>query len=177
MRREVWVEARVDPYGEEDVPKTRAGLRRIPLGEAVIVALSNWRQLTAYPAADDLVFPTNVGTYWDHRGMVKSKFDPLFVRLKARWKQERRNEEPEDFNRHALRHFAISCWIDAGLPPKTIQPFAGHSSFQVTMDRYGHLFRSDSHGQAMDAIADTIKSTMRPETPKQSHRKWSDFAP
>ena len=30
---------------------------------------------------------------------------------------------------------------------------AGHSSLQVTMDRYGHLFPSDDHKAAMDAIA------------------------
>lgn len=52
-----------------------------------------------------------------------------------------------------LRHFAISCSIDADLKPKTVQTFAGHSSLQVTMDRYGHLFKSDDQKQAMDAIA------------------------
>ncbi len=60
---------------------------------------------------------------------------------------------PARLNWHALRHFAISCWIDADLKPKTVQTFAGHSSLQVTMDIYGHLFRSDDHKKAMDAIA------------------------
>jgi integrase len=36
---------------------------------------------------------------------------------------------------------------------KTVQTFAGHSSLQVTMDRYGHLFKSDDHKKAMDTIA------------------------
>jgi integrase len=52
-----------------------------------------------------------------------------------------------------LRHVAVSCWIERGLSPKTVQTFAGHSSLQVTMDRYGHLFKSENHRQAMDAIA------------------------
>ena len=42
------------------------------------------------------------------------------------------------FNWHALRHYAVSRWIDAGLQPKTIQTFAGHATLAVTMDRYGH---------------------------------------
>jgi integrase len=176
-RREVLVETRVDAYRQEDVPKTRAGLRTIPLGEAVLEALRGWRKLAAYPQANDLVFPNYKGTYWNHDGMVKSKWRPLFKRLATAWLKERRNDVPEFFNWHALRHFAISCWIDAGLPPKTVQTFAGHSSLQVTMDRYGHLFRSDSHGRAMDAIADTIKSTSRPEPPAKAHRTWSDFTP
>jgi hypothetical protein len=37
-----------------------------------------------------------------------------------------------------------------------VQTFAGHSSLQVTMDIYGHLFRSDSHGHVMDAIANEM---------------------
>lgn len=50
----------------------------------------------------------------------------------------------------------MSCWIEADLSPKTVQTFAGHSSLQVTMDRYGHLFKSDDHKKAMDAIASDI---------------------
>ncbi|WP_256459647.1 hypothetical protein [Bradyrhizobium sp. 41S5] len=33
-----------------------------------------------------------------------------------------------------------------------MQTFEGHSSLQVTMDRYGHLFKSDDHKEAMDMI-------------------------
>jgi integrase len=40
-----------------------------------------------------------------------------------------------------------------GQSPKTVQTFAGHSSLQVRMDRYGHLFESNDHNKAMDAIA------------------------
>jgi integrase len=177
QRREVRIESRVDPFRTEDVPKTRAGLRTIPLGEAVIRALQGWRQKTRYAQSADLVFPNFRGEYWNHDAMVKSKWRPLFKRLAAHWKKQMRNEQPEFFNWHALRHFAISCWIDAGLPPKTVQTFAGHSSLQVTMDRYGHLFRSDSHAAAMDAIAATIESPTEPVAGKQSHRTWADFVP
>jgi integrase len=45
------------------------------------------------------------------------------------------------------------CHCEAGLSPKTVHTFAGHSSLQVTMDRYGHLFQSEDHKRAMEAIA------------------------
>lgn len=32
----------------------------------------------------------------------------------------------------------------------------GRSSVQVTMDRYGHLFKSDDHKEAMDMIASAM---------------------
>jgi integrase len=155
-RREVRIETRVDPYGVEDVPKTKAGLRTIPLGEGVAAALVAWRQVTRFPGKDDLVFPNRLGSYDNHTDMVKRRFLPLFTKLAAIWEQERRNEPLEVFTWHALRHFAISCWIEAGLPPKAVQTFAGHSSLQVTMDRYGHLFKSDEHGRTMDAISSSL---------------------
>jgi integrase len=165
-RREVKIETRVDPYGTEDVPKTLAGIRTIPLGENVLLALKQWKLRSRFREQGDLVFPNTLGSYLNHDDMVKRKFYPLFERLTAKWKEERCNEPLELFNWHALRHFAISCWIDAGLPPKTVQTFAGHSSLQVTMDRYGHLFRSDSHSRAMDAIASEIYAPSAPKAPQ-----------
>ncbi|OQW54881.1 MAG: hypothetical protein A4S14_14610 [Proteobacteria bacterium SG_bin9] len=176
-RREVSIETRVDALGDEDVPKTTAGIRHIPLGEGLLSALRHWRQLTRFSQDDDLVFPNFLGKYWNHDGMVKAKWKPLFKRLAERWKEQRRNDMPKYFNWHALRHFAISCWIDAGLPPKTVQTFAGHASLQITMDRYGHLFRSERHNAAMDAITDGIKAERPAEKFKNQNRKWSDFGP
>jgi len=127
--------------------------------------------------AHRLLFPNTLGSYLNHDDMVKRKFYPLFEKLAAKWKEERRNGPLEVFNWHALRHFAISCWIDAGLPPKTVQTFAGHSSLQVTMDRYGHLFRSDVHGRAMDAIASDIyaPTPTRPQPQFLMHRANSPY--
>jgi integrase len=41
---------------------------------------------------------------------------------------------------HDLRHTAVALAIEAGWHPRKIQEMLGHSSIQVTMDRYGHLF-------------------------------------
>jgi integrase len=41
---------------------------------------------------------------------------------------------------HDLRHTFVSLLIQKGVHPKYIQEQAGHSSIQVTMDTYGHLF-------------------------------------
>ena len=64
------------------------------------------------------------------------------------------------------RHFAISCWIEAGLAPKTVQTFAGQASLQITMDRCGHLFPHDDHRKAMDQIA---KGCVEPLANKHRH--------
>lgn len=41
---------------------------------------------------------------------------------------------------HQLRHSAVALLIKQGAHPKEIQAWCGHSSFQMTMDVYGHLF-------------------------------------
>jgi integrase len=139
---EVTVETRVDAYGDEDVTKTAAGIRSVPLGATVAQMLKAWRLKARYARDEDLVFANRLGGYVGHDNMVKRRFKPLF---------EKTGVAP--FNWHALRHFAISTWIESGLSPKTVQSFAGHSSLQVTMDRYGHLFPSEDHQQAMERIA------------------------
>lgn len=149
---EVIIEIRVDAYREEDVTKTAAGMRTIPLGKNVVQLLKEWRLRTRFSKKDDLVFPNKHGNFSNHDNFVKRKWYPLFEKIEEA-SLTGSARPTERFNWHALRHFAISTWIEADLSPKTVQTFAGHSSLQVTMDRYGHLFRSDETARAMDEIA------------------------
>ena len=151
---EVKIETRVDAYGEEDVTKTSAGMRTVPLSQPLMLMLKEWKLRTRRKKDDELVFPNRRGWYTGHDNMIKRQFLPLFDVLAERHRLDpSQPEAPARFNWHALRHFAVSCWIEAGLNPKTVQTFAGHSSLQVTMDRYGHMFKSDDHKKAMEAIA------------------------
>lgn len=152
---ELTIETRVDAYGVEDVTKTAAGMRTIPLAENVEHLLQAWRSRSGFSKTDDLIFPNRDGSFVNHDNFVKREWHPLFERIEAACQKEQEDTFPPlmRFNWHALRHFAISTWIEADLPPKTVQTFAGHSSLQVTMDRYGHLFKSDKHKRAMNHIA------------------------
>jgi integrase len=160
-KNEVTVETRVDAYREEDVTKTAAGMRTVPLGATVTKMLKEWKLRSKFKRPDDLIFPNRRGTYEGHDNMTKRQFHPV-CEVARLGKYETAGQDLEgnpiarfkpSINWHALRHFAISCWIEAGLAPKTVQTFAGHSSLQVTMDRYAHLFKSDDHKVAMDQIA------------------------
>ena len=54
---------------------------------------------------------------------------------------------------HDLRHTCAALSIAAGAHPKLISARLGHSSIQVTLDRYGHLFPSmeEALADALDA--------------------------
>jgi integrase len=145
---------RVDAYREEGPPKSVAGVRTVPLSSQLTTMLKKWRMKSSFKTLDDLVFPNEVGTYISHDNLVKRRFNPLFEPEAARTTDPACRPQPlRRFNWHALRHFAVSTWIEARFPPKTVQTFAGHASLQVTMDRYGHLFPSEDHKKAMDEIA------------------------
>jgi integrase len=47
---------------------------------------------------------------------------------------------PSDLRIHDLRHTCAALLIAQAAHPKAIQVHLGHSTIQVTMDRYGHLF-------------------------------------
>jgi integrase len=52
---------------------------------------------------------------------------------------------------HDLRHTAASLAISAGASVKGVQQMLGHSSAQITLDRYSHLYDDD-----LEALADSM---------------------
>jgi integrase len=77
----VTIETRVDAHGEEDVTKTAAGMREVPLGAEIVAVLKAWKLRSTFKEPDHLVFPNKHGRYEDHATMVKRKFLPLFDKL------------------------------------------------------------------------------------------------
>lgn len=67
---------------------------------------------------------------------------------------------------HELRHTCASLLIQRGANPKQVQAYLGHSSIQVTMDRYGHLFPSD-----MEALADRLDAAFADARADQARTK------
>lgn len=141
----VTVSRRVDAYGELDTTKSRAGRRTIPLSATVVNELRKWK-LSSGGRDDGLVFPAARGGYRNHSNFLRRDFADLLEAMQK--------EGVEDtFNWHALRHFAVSTWIESGMQLKEIQTLAGHATAQMTLDRYGHMFPKAAHHTVMNDIA------------------------
>jgi integrase len=138
----VSVSQRIDSYGNEGPTKSKAGVREVPLSDALVRNLKEHKLASQFKNPVDFVFANARGNHTCHDNLIKRHYKPV---LEA--------AEVTGINWHSLRHFAVSTWIEQGLQPKTVQTYAGHSSLSVTMDRYGHLFPSDEHKSAMDVIA------------------------
>ncbi|MFB2563477.1 tyrosine-type recombinase/integrase [Rhizobium sp. IMFF44] len=159
---ELSVSRRADAQGEEDVTKSEAGERVIPLSTSMVTELKAWQdQAKAHAEAkgksvesDTLIFPNARGNFIDHRNMLEREFKPLLALAAEKAKEAKVKFKP--FRWHSLRHFAISTWIEKGFQPKEVQTMAGHSTLAVTMDIYGDIFPKESRRSLMDSIADDL---------------------
>lgn len=147
-------------------PKTKAGRRKIPLVGHLVATLKEWKK--EYPKGNpdlDLVFPTGIGTVEEHNNVVTRWYQPFQISAgltKPSGKLDRDGkpiEEAKYTGLHALRHFYASWCINSpadgglGLSAKVVQERMGHSSIQVTLDTYSHLFEKAGTGDTMDAAA------------------------
>ena len=148
---ELHVRQRADRYNEIGHPKSKAGVRTIPLAPDVLAALKEWK-LACPKGEAGVVFPTSTGQIEHHKNMLRS-LEPIMVAAGVVDKAGERK-----YALHAFRHFFASWCInrkaDGGreLPPKLVQYLLGHSSIVVTLDLYGHLFpRGDDQTELAEA--------------------------
>lgn len=73
---------------------------------------------------------------------------------------------PEGVRIHDLRHTCVALLIARGAHPKAVQEHLGHSSIQVTMDRYGHLFPDEK-----ERLADALEAAYREAAAGQARDK------
>jgi integrase len=124
-------------------PKTRNSKRTIHLPDALVLALVRHREVQAEmrrqlgPAYQDLGL---VFTWEDGR-----PFRPHYITLGFS-RLARRLDLPVRF--HDLRHTQVTALIALGEHMKVISTRLGHSSIQITMDRYGHLLPGMDQGAA-----------------------------
>jgi len=133
-RRVIRVRQRANRGNEIGSPKTKSGIRDIPMTPMVVEALSRWRPHCPAGALG-LVFPNGKGNAETYGNIMRRIFYPL---------QEKAGVVGKDgkakYGFHALRHACASLMIEQGWPVKKIQTVLGHSSVVMTMDVYGHLF-------------------------------------
>ncbi len=111
-------------------------IRRVDISpqlNEVLQRLKEVRELEAMSKGQELlpwVFLSPEGCLWDERNLRRGYYRCLEA------------AEIRQVRFHDLRHSFASLLIEQGAHPKYIQEQMGHSSIQVTMDVYGHLFPS-----------------------------------
>jgi integrase len=131
---ELHVRQRADRFNAIGAPKSESSTRTVPLPKLVANTLKEWR--LACPKGElDLVFPNGLGKVESlaniiNRGLIPAQPSPA-----------------KYTGMHCLRHFYASWCINRieegglGMPPKNVQERLGHATINMTLDRYGHLFK------------------------------------
>jgi integrase len=126
--------------------KTDAGRRRVRLsGEAQRVLRE--QLLARAPNELGLAFPTPGGMVWRKDNFMARVFRPAVRRA---------NLAPLRF--HDLRHTYAALMIAAGAHPKLLQAQLGHTSINVTLNTYGHLF-PDAFTDVGEALDQLVRAT------------------
>lgn len=107
-RRVIKVSKRADEFGAMGAPKSRAGVRDIPMTPMVQETLSAWRS-EALESDLALVFPNGAGRVQNYSNIYNRIFKPMLVQNGIV------NDRGEaKFGIHALRHAAASLFIEQG---------------------------------------------------------------
>lgn len=161
-------------------PKSSAGRREIPLGEAAALAVRAWRMARGPVQVCDHIdgrlmkvrlpgrlFPNptpapgsnHLVGVWGYNDFHRHCWLPLMRRaglVQMLPDSKGKNRPVMAFGPHMLRHVAASLWIAQGLRPKRVQTLLGHATLQMTMDLYGHLWTDPDEDDALAAASEAL---------------------
>lgn len=115
-----------DRVEHEIAPKSDAGKRDVPIFAALRPHLERHLAKLLDQSPDALVFATKTGGPFDG-GDVSKRADKAW------------DGKAQRFGLHECRHGFASVCVEAGVNPKRIQVWMGHSSITTTFDLYGRL--------------------------------------
>jgi integrase len=126
--------------GRTDAPKSRHGVREIPISRDMARDLTAHRLATPFSADTDPIFANSAGSALDSDNFSARILKPAAVRAGVPWASF-----------HTLRHTCASNLMRAGVTPKQVQVWMGHHAAAFTMTTYAHLLPDDlPDGEILD---------------------------
>lgn len=165
-RGELTVRQRVDRWRAIGKPKSKAGVRTIPIPPMVTNALKALKLKQG--GKSDIVFANPDGATRSHANVVLKGLQPAMIRAGVVVTTGKKDSDGQPIVKakytglHAMRHFYASWLINRkedgglGLPVKMVQERMGHASIVMTMDTYGHLFPRTDDGTELAQAANVL---------------------
>ena len=155
-------------YAHEKIPKTKAGIRTVPLLPDIKVALLNYKPKDAKP--EHFVFPATdpnkfmvESTYkrhWNHycreMGFVT---DEPEQRVSKQGKKYIVHHYKNDLTAHVMRHGYATLLFEAGVDVYTAKKLLGHADIETTIGIYTHL-RAKKEAKSMKKLKNYAKKIM-----------------
>jgi len=111
-------------------PKTKHGIRQIPIPTELISALKDWNGKRPKSRLD-LVFCTEVGEPCDRTGIGRHGLEPALKQA----------EIGNAVTMHGLRHSYASMLILLRRPITEVSRYLGHADVSITMRVYAHFLK------------------------------------
>lgn len=135
-----------------ETPKTKNGIRQIPMSEAVYQALKRVLKNRSN------VVPFNVDGYKNflflkNDGMPKvaANYESMLKGLVKKYNKQNKEQLP-NITPHILRHTFCTRLANAGMNPKALQYIMGHANITMTLNYYAHA-TYDSAKAEMERLA------------------------
>ena len=143
----------LDAWDNLKGPKTKAGVRDVPMPTLLAQELRDWMPY-AVGEPRGLIFRTRTGckltTASYHRNVWQPTLDGAGLGP---------DKDGRRFHYHALRHFAASMMIAGNIPLPDVAQLLGHSSFDMTLQVYAHpVIGGDRKHAAVEAMAITLRT-------------------
>jgi len=137
-------------------PKTKSGIRNVPMTDAVYMALMRVVKARTSPKVELLVDGHSGFLFLDKSGMPKvaMHLENYMRGLQTRFEKAYGKPVPR-ITPHVLRHTFCTNVQQAGLDVKSLQYLMGHSNASVTLDVYTHS-SFDSVERAFEQIASSL---------------------
>ena len=126
-------------------PKTRAGIRKIPMTEDVFRCFQAILEDREKPEVEKMIGGKSGFLFVDKDGMpeVAMHWEHRFKHAVNRYNAIYRVQMPK-ITPHVCRHTYCSNMAHSGMNPKTLQYLMGHSDIGVTMNTYTHTSFDDA---------------------------------
>lgn len=137
-----------------DEPKTKNGIRQIPMSDKVYEALKRAVKNRGKAAAVNIDGYKNF-LFLNQSGYPKvaSSYESMFKGLVKKYnKQHKEDEALPNITPHTLRHTFCTRLANAGMNPKALQYIMGHSNITMTLNYYAHATYASAKAE-MDRLA------------------------
>ena len=140
--------------GAFGTPKTEAGLRRVPLSDATVVLLEEWKRHVKRTEPEALLFSTWSGKPISPNNVLRRWVFPACTQLglpRATWLTFRRT---------------YSSWAhDRGVPGKVVADLMGHAKVDTTLNVYTQVI-DESRRAAVQRIGSELFTIVHNATPE-----------
>ena len=122
-----------------ETPKTKSGIRQIPMSEKVYEAFNRVLKRSRGAKAVTIDGYSNF-LFLNRDGYPKTatNYDGMFRGLAKKYNKYHEEALPKVMTPHTLRHTFCTSMANAGMNPKALQYITGHSNITMTLNYYAH---------------------------------------